>query len=213
MTERYPGYDVLAKRWSESWNDQTRRVIDARLAAPRDPRFFSDEEWRTLQAVCDRILPQPKDRPPVPLAAAVDQKIATNTLDGYRYAQLPHQGEAWRRGLAALDEAARTAHGAAFHALQPYEQDALLTLAQQGKLAGPAWGEMPCGMFFAHRLLPDITHAYYGHPTSWNEIGFGGPASPRGYVRMGLDRRDPWEPVEAAPGDEATARRKNGHVG
>ena len=40
-------------------------------------------------------------------------------------------------------------------------------------------------------------------PTAWNEIGFGGPASPRGYVRMGLDRRDPWEAVEATPGEEA----------
>jgi hypothetical protein len=24
-------------------------------------------------------------------------------------------------------------------------------------------------------------------------VGFGGPASPRGYVRLGLNQRDPWE--------------------
>ena len=30
------------------------------------------------------------------------------------------------------------------------------------------------------RLVADIVKAYYAHPTSWNEIGFGGPASPRG---------------------------------
>jgi hypothetical protein len=61
-------------------------------------------------------------------------------------------------------------------------------------------------------LLSDIVRAYYGHPTAWNEIGFGGPASPRGYVRMGFNRRDPWEAVEAHDGDEAAARRENKRV-
>jgi hypothetical protein len=61
-------------------------------------------------------------------------------------------------------------------------------------------------------VLLDIVSAYYAHPTAWNEIGFGGPASPRGYVRMGLDRRDPWEAVEAKPGEEETARRENTRV-
>jgi hypothetical protein len=35
--------------------------------------------------------------------------------------------------------------------------------------------------------------AYYSHPSAWNEIGFGGPAYPRGYKNLGLDRREPWE--------------------
>jgi hypothetical protein len=71
-----------------------------------------------------------------------------------------------------------------------------LTQMQSGELTGEAWAGMPSKLFFEHRVIPDITHAYYAHPTAWNEIGFGGPASPRGYVRMGLNRRDPWEAVE-----------------
>jgi hypothetical protein len=197
MGDRYPGYDVLSKRWSQSWNDITREVIDRRLAVPREPRFFSATEWKILTAVCDRIMPQPPDRPPVPLAAYVDQKMASGALDGYRYATLPPQDEAWRRGLAALEEAARTAHALGFADLSSQEQDALLRQMQNGDLTGAAWGGMPCQQFFAHRIIPDITHAYYAHPVAWNEIGFGGPASPRGYVRMGLDRRDPWEALEA----------------
>lgn len=197
MADRYPGYDVQSKRWSQSWNEPTRQVIDRRLAIPREPRFFSAEEWRILQAVCDRIMPQPADRPPVPLPAFVDQKMAEGMLDGYRYAALPPQGDAWRRGLAALDVAARQAHGERFHDLTPDRQDGLLCRMQNGELAGPEWGGMPSKLFFEHRVIPDITHAYYAHPVAWNEIGFGGPASPRGYVRMGLDRRDPWEAVES----------------
>jgi hypothetical protein len=84
---------------------------------------------------------------------------------------------------------------------------------QRGQLDGEGWRGMPCKLFFQHRVIPDITHAYYAHPLAWNEIGFGGPASPRGYVRMGLDRRDPWEAAEARPGEELSTRRKNELVG
>jgi hypothetical protein len=193
MAERYPNYDVMAKRPTPSWNAKTREVIDARLAVSREPRFFSAPEWRTLSALCERILPQPPDRPPVPLPAYVDEKLHTGQRDGYRYAQLPPQAEAWRRGLAALEAEAQAAYHVAFTRLTAGQQDELLRRMQRGELAGPAWQEMPCKLFFEHRVIPDITHAYYAHPTAWNEIGFGGPASPRGYVRMGLDRRDPWE--------------------
>ena len=48
MAERYPGYDVLAKRHTPSWNEQTRRVIDQRLAMPREPRFFSRARMAAL---------------------------------------------------------------------------------------------------------------------------------------------------------------------
>ena len=38
--------------------------------------------------------------------------------------------------------------------------------------------------------------AFYSHPWAWNEIGFGGPAYPRGYANLGLDRREHWERPE-----------------
>ncbi|MDQ2805134.1 MAG: gluconate 2-dehydrogenase subunit 3 family protein [Pseudomonadota bacterium] len=209
MTDRYPGYDVLRKRNSMSWNDATRRVVDQRLAVPREPRFFTEAEWQTLNAVCDRIVPQPKDRPPVPTASYVDEKLRLGNGDGYRHAAMPNQGEAWRRGLAALDEEARRRHGDRFHAISPAEQDALLRQVQEGEFEGGAWGDMPCKMFFSERIIHDVGSAYYSHPTAWNELGYPGPASPRGFVRMDFDRRDPWEAVEAKPGREEQARKEN----
>ena len=211
--ERFPGYDVLAKRNTPSWNEQTRRALNRRLAVPLEPRFFTAEEWQTLESVCGRIMPQPSGRPPVPLAAYVDEKLLLSREDGYRNAKMPRQGEAWRRGLAALDGAARQAHdGRRFHQLHAAEQDALLRQAQRGELSGPAWGGMPSRTFFAERVVHDVTSAYYAHPTAWNEMGWGGPAGPRGYVRMGFDKRDPWEAAEAKPGQEEKVRRENRHV-
>lgn len=215
MSERYPGYDVLKKRNSVSWNDQTRRVIDERLALDPDRHlFFSDEEWPTLRAVCDRIVPQTTARPqPVPLAAMVDEKMYRNAGDGYRYANLPPMRDAWRRGLAALDAESRDRHRLRFHELDPLDQDAILKGVQNGTVKNRAWRDLPPKDFFTKRVLHDIVSSYYAHPTSWNEIGFGGPAAPRGYVRMNFDRRDPWEASEARPGREERARRENERVG
>ncbi len=213
MPDRFPGYDVLSKRHSPSWNDATRRVIDARLAVAREPCFFTEDEWLTLTAISDRVVPQPGNRPPVPVAAMVDHKMVNDLTDGYRNHRLPKMRDAWRRGLRALDQEALARHGGRFHAIGAAEQDALLTRMQQGELSGAAWGDMPCRLFFSARVLHDIVAAYYAHPTSWNEIGFGGPASPRGYVRLGADRRDPWEAAEAKPGQEANVGRKNRDVG
>ena len=181
MSERYPGYDVLAKRNSPSWNEQTRQVIDARLAVSADShRFLTDRQWPTLVAICTRIAPQKPGRlQSVPIAALVDAKLYSNQGDGYRDARLPPLREAWQRALSALDSESQRIYGVRFHELPAISQDDLLSAVQEGRCNDPAWGEMPPAVFFTKRLLHDIVTAYYSHPSSWSEIGFGGPAAPR----------------------------------
>jgi hypothetical protein len=59
--------------------------------------------------------------------------------------------------------------------------------------------------------------AFYSHPWSWNEIGFGGPAYPRGYKNVGLDSRENWEvrdqyperdPIQEIKGVEELRKRR-----
>ena len=211
MSERFPGYNVLDRRYTQSWNQKTRNVIDQRLAVHPGPRFFDFDEWKTLCAVCARIVPQPDDRPQVPLAAYVDERLFNRIGDGYRYLPLPWEGEAWKRGLAGLEAAAKFETQVSFHALPASKQDEVLTKAEAGDLKDGSFADMPSDLFFNKRLVPDVTNAYYAHPIAWNEIGFGGPASPRGYVRMELNDRDPWEPAEGY-GDPEKARRENRRV-
>jgi hypothetical protein len=214
MPDRYPGYDVLSKRDTPSWNEQTRRAIDERLAVREDEALFFDaHEFATVQAIAACLVPQPQHQPRIPVAALVDRKLHQDQGDGYRHAGMPRLREAWRQSLRALDEEARAAHGAAFKDLRVTEQESLLQRMQDGGLHGEAWGSMKPEICFSQRIAKDIVYAYYSHPSAWNEIGWGGPASPRGYVRTGYDERDPWEAAEVKNGDVEAARRKNRHVG
>lgn len=213
LAGRFPDYDVLSKRQTPSWNDKTREVIARRLAVSPDPKFFTDDEFKTVEALAARIVPQPSSRSAIPVAALVDEKLHLRKEDGYRQAGMPREREAWRRGLKALDSEAQLAYGARFRELSPYNQDLLLARMEKGELAAAEWGSMQPKVFFQARLAHDLVCAYYSHPTAWNEIGWGGPASPRGYVRMDFNERDPWEAAEVSDGDAEAARRKNRRVG
>ncbi len=75
-----------------------------------------------------------------------------------------------------------------------------------------SWREIDARRFFERRVIVDVPALFYGLPQAWDEIGFGGPASPRGYVRLDGDRRDPWEAAEWRRGDDGAAERENRHV-
>lgn len=204
---RYPGYDVLNKRDTPSWDAITRKVVDERLSTPLQPRFFDESQWETVSALCDRVVAQPGDRVLVPVAAMLDGRLFNDEGDGWRDARMPSLRDAWRMGLAALAAESHTEHGMTFSHLLAEQQIDLIQRMQRGELHAEAWLGMPSALFFSERVLPDLYGAYYAHPSSWSEIGFGGPANPRGYVRLNKNRRDAWEPIEA-PADVTAEQRE-----
>jgi len=194
--DRFPNYSTLSKRDTPSWNDATRQVMDKRLGAVPPRRFFNTDEWAVLEAVCDRIIPQTGTRPKVPIANFIDNKMATNQGDGFQRAGQPDMQQMWQSGLQALNEEAKLRFGQPFIELPGGRQDDLLHMVQNGDVRSPGWQTVPATAFFTDRVLHDVISVYYAHPQGWDEMGFGGPASPRGYVRMGFNRHDPWDPME-----------------
>ncbi|HTV88911.1 MAG TPA: gluconate 2-dehydrogenase subunit 3 family protein [Stellaceae bacterium] len=194
---RFPSYDVLDKRHSPSWNEQTRAVIDRRLHQIPERQFFTEREWAILHAVCARLIPQP-DRPQnaVPIVPFIDERLHRNIGSGYRYEEMPPQRKAWRQGIAAIDDEAHLRWRSGFCGLPANQQDATLRAIQHGDVRSPEWAGLPARRFFKSVLLREAVSVYYAHPAAWSEIGFGGPAAPRGYVRLASDRRDPWEAEE-----------------
>ena len=195
----YPGYDVLAKWNTASWNEQTRAVVAKRLNEVPSRAFFDEVQYKTLEAVCDRVLPQPERAPreKVPVAPWIDRKLTLNETTGTRYWPLPPMQECWRQGIDAIEGESQHRFHRSFHALDPAEQDIILHAMNEGDTQAPHWGKhVPPQLFLRKVLLPEIVTIYYAHPAAWSEIGFGGPASPRGYLRLGTNRRDAWEAEE-----------------
>lgn len=197
LPRRYSGYDVLAKWDTPSWDDATRAVVAARLGPPPPRRFFDAREWETLVALCDTVIPQPDRADPVPIAPWIDAAVHEGRSAGTRYSVLPPFREAWRRGLAALDAEADARSRRRFHDLAPSGREALLKAVDEEDVRAAEWSDLPPRKLLREALMSEIARVYYSHPAAWSEIGFGGPASPRGYVRLGPNRRDPWEAEEA----------------
>lgn len=192
----YLTYDVLDKWDTPSWNDQTRAAIRQRLDDIPARRFLSEEQWSLLEAIVARLVPQPDREEPLPIVPWIDDMLQRNRTPGYRYADMPPMREAWKQGLKAIEAEARSRHGKPFEELPAEDQDGLLRDVENNRVENRYWGDLPPGGFFKHHLLKEVVGVYYSHPEAWSEIGYGGPASPRGYVRLGPDERDPWEAEE-----------------
>lgn len=212
MADRFPDYDVLAKRDGPSWNARTRIVIGDRLECEIDETVLGSTRTATLRAVVRRIVPPPVNRPAANAVALVIQKIANDDGDGYRPTSMPRLFEAWTLGLDAIEAEAKHAHDCAFDYLCDPDADILLRSIENGAARLPAWGSLSSKLFWDWRLLPDIVAAYYAHPSAWSAMGFGGPAAPRGYVRLDANRRDGWEAAERGDARLLSAAFRNRHV-
>jgi hypothetical protein len=190
---RFPGFDAAAQ--APHWDPVTAGVVLSRLGMPPDIRFFTPDEEAIATALCDQLLGQADD-PAVPLAAMIDARLAEQETDGWRYADLPEDGQAWRDSLASLDADAREKFSLGFAECPAADQRAMIQAVQD--LGAEPWH----GLTTAHIWSLWTRYAcaaFYAHPLAWNEIGFPGPAYPRGYKNPGVDAREPFEVADVRP--------------
>ena len=203
MIGRYPDYDVLAS--ADTWDRATREVVTKRLRMRGPLGFFTAQEEPTLRAFCDVVTAQDSE-PRVPVAEMVDDKLGAGRLDGYRYADMPRDPDTWRLVLRGLDEVAASRYGRdTFAACDPQAREAIIGALADGSLSGGAWDELDVSRAFSV-CMRAILEAFYSHPWAWNEIGYGGPAYPRGYMRLGpIGVREPRERPGATAEDPVRA--------
>lgn len=206
----YPGYSTLGQQ--DNWDEATRNAIDERIASVPPIRFFNAEEAALLAAVVHRILPQ-DDRIAerrIPIVPFIDERLFKNELNGFRYEEMPPDRDAYRQGLRAIDAMARERFRMPFVELGTFPQELILKSLHDGepnpKVA--IWKQMPVGRFWT-MALEDAVEVYYSHPWAWDEIGFGGPAYPRAYMRLENGLPEPWEVDEVryvwrAPADSVS---------
>ncbi|MGI8771791.1 MAG: gluconate 2-dehydrogenase subunit 3 family protein [Acidobacteriaceae bacterium] len=193
----YPGFSTLSQQ--SFWDSTTRKVVLDRVTDIPPIRFFTPEEAETMALVLDHILPQ-SDREEsrrIPVLPFMDKNLFEKKISGFRYEDMPPEQEAYHIGLRGIEQMAREVHGRAFVACTYAERELLLQSLNDDKPAGAQqqWKQLNVKRFWK-MLLHDAAAVYYAHPWAWDEIGFGGPAYPRGYMRLENGRPEPWEVEE-----------------
>jgi hypothetical protein len=183
---RYPDFDVLSQ--VDHWDEVTRRVVLDRVERTPPIRFFDEREAATLGAFCDTVLAQHSE-PRIPVLAMVDAKLFHNQLDGYRHADMPSDRQTWRRVARCLDEEARRLRADDFASASQGIRDNVVGRFAVGDFE---WEGFPVAKAWSV-VTRMVLSAFYSHPWAWNEIGFGGPAYPRGFARLGPGEREHWE--------------------
>lgn len=193
----YPGFSTMSQK--NYWERATREVVETRVKETPPRKFFTEAEWQFWTAVFGHLLPQ-TDRTPerqIPLVAPLDDRLAKNETDGYRYEDMPEDRVAYRLGIEAINEEAQAQFGADFRQLAYLNQEHVLQALHDGepKSSGGVWKKLAVKRFW-ELIVTDAVKAYYAHPWSWDEIGFGGPAYPRAYTRLERGEPEPWEVEE-----------------
>ena len=191
---RFPGFDVLGQ--AGHWDQVTADAVMARTGPPPAVTFFSGAEEACARALLNLLTGQDNGELAIPLLEMVDARLAAGETDGWRYDDMPEDGQAWRDTLAHLDADAMSRGGTSFADVPAAGQAALVQAVQD--LGSGDWHGLPAAHVWSLWTRYACT-AFYSHPAAWAEIGFPGPAYPRGYKNAGVGKLEPYEVRDAEP--------------
>jgi hypothetical protein len=195
VTGRFPGFDVLNQ--APHWDQVTKDLIEARVRTPPQAvTFFSDTERGCAHALLNDLTGQDRDDAQVPVTQMVEARLAAAETDGWRYDDMPEDGQAWRDTLGYLDADARARCGTSFAETGEEDRHRLIQAVQDR--SGQDWHGLPAKHVWSLWTRYACT-ALYAHPDVWAEMGFSGPAYPRGYKNIGVDKLEPYEVRDADP--------------
>jgi hypothetical protein len=144
--------------------------------------------------------------PRIPVLAMVDRKLHDGELDGFQFEDMPDDRDTWRIVARGLDHEARERRLDSYAAAPEDIRRMICTAFADGDVE---WEGVNVSNAWSV-VMRHITQAFYSHPWSWNEIGFGGPAYPRGYARLGIGQREWWEGAEAFETDPVKDTKERG---
>ena len=128
--DRFPGFKVLSQ--AGHWDQVTADAVTARVGPPPVPKFFSGPEKACALTLVNLLTGQngKDDELAVPVFEMVDARLTAGETDGWRYDDMPEDGEAWRETLAYLDADAEARYGTSFADAPEASQAALVQAVQ-----------------------------------------------------------------------------------
>lgn len=193
---RYPGFNVMEEE--EAWDPHTRSIVTGRLAADpsrTDPNEgLSDAQSALLRCVLKHLLYEDREELLHFVVSHFEKKMRERYGEAQRKRDVPAEDQLITQGLLGLDDVAGKRHGKPFTECNTKQQFKLIHDLQKGRLqAVGAMALLPQKELFK-KLLSLAAEAYASHPQVWSEMGYAGPAYPRGYYRIEQGLHDPWEP-------------------
>ncbi|WP_373067246.1 gluconate 2-dehydrogenase subunit 3 family protein [Gemmatimonas sp.] len=172
----------------------TRVALLARIATSTttEPRFFEPSMFATLRCVCVRFVPEAESIC-AEVAAMIDARLADGTGNGWRFNDMPSDGDCYRMGLKRIDELSLALHDAPFALLDGNLQDNML---QEANHIGNAPSVRPSGFpaRFFEELLVEVVECAYSHPLMQEHIGYAGMADLPQWTTLTLDALEDREP-------------------
>ena len=196
LDERSPlPADVAALIGSDRVSARTREALLDRLPEPHiGPDSLDENQRGVLSALVARVVPQRGTA--IDIAARIDAQLAAGTGDGWRFAELPADLEAWRRGLDTL-----AAVSAGFVGLPGAEQDRCIERLVDGDLGSDEHGCLSAGQMtlWFDDVRAEAVRAWMAHPAAMARVGYDGFANggdglrKQGYLRVGAGERESWQ--------------------
>ncbi|GBQ13248.1 gluconate 2-dehydrogenase subunit 3 family protein [Swaminathania salitolerans] len=200
--------DYLALLDSDRISGRTRQIMEERAQtndAPYHPQHLTRSAYDVLVALTECVLPQEAilGDEAINLPARIDTRLGT-AGDGWRFAALPPDREAYERALTGLDGVSDARYGTAFCRLDPTDRETLVQALAEGALGTETLDGDQMRAWFAD-LRADCVQSFMSHPAVQARLGIdavfnGGDAIFQGFSAMGEGVSEAWEPEpEVAP--------------
>ena len=192
----YPSYDVMALQ--DEWDAHTQEIVRKRLGPFPKAKYLNKAENEMLGIITEHLTYDNCKKIIAWVQHYIDQQLTSKIGESQRKPKVPPEKTLIRDGLAFLNYTCEDLFKKSFAQAKTQEQFQILADLQTGTLtptkttAKINWSKILQKALF-NKLANLIISAYYSHPDTWSKIGYGGPAFPRGYVRVEFGLADPWE--------------------
>ncbi|MCP1273944.1 gluconate 2-dehydrogenase subunit 3 family protein [Gluconobacter albidus] len=194
---------------SDHLSARTREILTSRLSIPgTQPRTLSLQAYAVLDALLPILLPLDEILPlgtDTNMTARIDAALS-GPRDGWRFADLPPDAEAWESALLTLDDVAADQHGLRFIHLAPGLRGPLLDAVMDGQIGLDREGRLTASQMkrWSGDLRGEVVDCVMSDPRIQQALGIsssltGGDTVFQGFTNVGPDSREDFEPKDTAP--------------